>query len=260
MARSLIGALIRSGANARSIAVAEPEAGLREALARDFGVAVHAGNTDATRNADTIVLAVKPQVMRDVCGGIGTALGDARPLIVSIAAGIRLDQIEAWIGRGVPIVRAMPNTPALDRRRRDRADRECAYQRRRTRARASDARRGGTYGMDRARRADGHGDRVVGLGAGVFLPARRSARRCGRRTRPVARNRTHAREPDLPRRRPHARRERRSTVDAARTRDVAGRHDGRRACGVRCGRIAQARGDGRRRRDRTRPRIVLSAT
>jgi pyrroline-5-carboxylate reductase len=113
MARSLIGALIRGGANAHSIAVAEPETGLREALARDFGVAVHADNAKAVRNADTIVLAVKPQVMRDVCAGIGAALGDARPLIVSIAAGIRLDQIEAWIGHEVPIVRAMPNTPAL---------------------------------------------------------------------------------------------------------------------------------------------------
>jgi pyrroline-5-carboxylate reductase len=113
MARSLIGALIRGGTNARSIGVAEPEPGLRDALARDFGVAVRGSNADAIRNAETIVLAVKPQVMRDVCSGIGAALGDARPLIVSIAAGIRLDQVEAWIGRALPIVRAMPNTPAL---------------------------------------------------------------------------------------------------------------------------------------------------
>jgi len=113
MARSLIGALIRGGANARSISVAEPAANLRDALARDFRIAAHADNAEAIRNADTIVLAVKPQVMRDVCAGIGAVLGDARPLIVSIAAGIRLDQIETWIGHAVPIVRAMPNTPAL---------------------------------------------------------------------------------------------------------------------------------------------------
>ena len=113
MARSLIGALIRGGANARSIAVAEPDAGLRGALASDFGVEVHARNADAIRTAETIVLAVKPQVMRDVCAEIGAAMGSATPLIVSIAAGIRLDQIEEWIGAGVPIVRAMPNTPAL---------------------------------------------------------------------------------------------------------------------------------------------------
>jgi len=113
MARSLIGALIRGGVAARSIAVAEPDAPTREALARDFGIVAHASSTDAVRGASTIVLAVKPQVLAGVCPEIGRALGDAAPLIVSIAAGIRIDQIERWIGRPLPIVRAMPNTPAL---------------------------------------------------------------------------------------------------------------------------------------------------
>jgi len=113
MARSLIGALIRGGVAARSIAVAEPDATTREALARDFGIVAHANNTDAVRGASTIVLAVKPQVLAGVCAEIGRAIGDAAPLIVSIAAGIRIDQIERWIGRPLPIVRAMPNTPAL---------------------------------------------------------------------------------------------------------------------------------------------------
>ena len=113
MARSLIGALIRGGVAARSIAVAEPDATTREALARDFGIVAHASSTDVVRGASTIVLAVKPQVLAGVCPEIGRALGDAAPLIVSIAAGIRIDQIERWIGRPLPIVRAMPNTPAL---------------------------------------------------------------------------------------------------------------------------------------------------
>ena len=113
MARSLIGALIRGGVAARSIAVAEPDATTREALARDFGIVAHASSTDAVRGASTIVLAVKPQVLAGVCPEIGRVLGDAAPLIVSIAAGIRIDQIERWIGRPLPIVRAMPNTPAL---------------------------------------------------------------------------------------------------------------------------------------------------
>ena len=69
MARSLIGALIRGGVAAPSIAVAEPDAATRDALARDFGVAAHAGNAEAVRGAQTIVLAVKPQVMHDVCAG-----------------------------------------------------------------------------------------------------------------------------------------------------------------------------------------------
>ena len=113
MARSLIGALVRGGVAAQSIAVAEPDAATRGALARDFGVDAHAGSADAIRGAGTIVLAVKPQVLEAVCGELGHAIGDAKPLIVSIAAGIRIAQIERWIGRALPVVRAMPNTPAL---------------------------------------------------------------------------------------------------------------------------------------------------
>jgi pyrroline-5-carboxylate reductase len=113
MARSLVGALIGAGTGAGSIAVAEPDGTLRAALARDFGVATHADNAAAAKGADTIVLAVKPQVLRDVCVALGRTLGDAKPLVVSIAAGIRIDQIETWLGRKLPVVRAMPNTPAL---------------------------------------------------------------------------------------------------------------------------------------------------
>jgi pyrroline-5-carboxylate reductase len=113
MARSLVGALIGAGTGAGSIAVAEPDGTLRAALARDFGVATHADNAAAAKGADTIVLAVKPQVLRDVCVALGNTLGDAKPLVVSIAAGIRIDQIETWLGRKLPVVRAMPNTPAL---------------------------------------------------------------------------------------------------------------------------------------------------
>jgi len=113
MARSLIGALVGAGTGADSIVVAEPDPTLRGALASDFGVATHADNAGAVAGADTIVLAVKPQVLRDVCLALGTAIGEAKPLVVSIAAGIRIDQIETWLGRKLPVVRAMPNTPAL---------------------------------------------------------------------------------------------------------------------------------------------------
>ncbi|HET6546414.1 MAG TPA: pyrroline-5-carboxylate reductase [Rhodanobacteraceae bacterium] len=113
MARSLIGALLRGAASPDAIAVAEPDAALREALERDFGVAVHAGNSDAARDAGTIVLAVKPQVMQTVCTGLAPIVADRLPLVISIAAGIRLDQLQHWLGTELPMVRAMPNTPAL---------------------------------------------------------------------------------------------------------------------------------------------------
>jgi pyrroline-5-carboxylate reductase len=113
MARSLIGALVRAGAPAASIAVAEPNAELRAALARDFGVAVHERARDAVRGAAVVVLAVKPQVMKAVCAEFADAAAATRPMVVSIAAGIRIAQIEAWLGADLPVVRAMPNTPAL---------------------------------------------------------------------------------------------------------------------------------------------------
>jgi len=113
MARSLIGALVRDGLPAPSITVAEPDAATRDALARDFGVTVHATAAAATEGAAVVVLAVKPQVMKQVCGDIAAAVAASAPLVVSIAAGIRLAQLEDWLGTGSAIVRVMPNTPAL---------------------------------------------------------------------------------------------------------------------------------------------------
>jgi pyrroline-5-carboxylate reductase len=113
MARSLIGGLIRNGTPAASIAVSEPSAELRAALARDFSVATHAENAAAAKNADVLVFAVKPQVMKTVCSGLREIAQARRPLIVSIAAGIRIDQLDAWLGGNLAIVRCMPNTPAL---------------------------------------------------------------------------------------------------------------------------------------------------
>lgn len=113
MARSLIGGLIRNGAPPDTISVAEPNAELRAALARDFSIATQADNTDAARAADVVVLAVKPQVMKTVCAGLRNVAQTRKPLVVSIAAGIRIDQLDAWLGGSLPIVRCMPNTPAL---------------------------------------------------------------------------------------------------------------------------------------------------
>ncbi len=113
MARSLIGALVRGGMPAASIAVAEPNSATREALAHDFGVTVHACAIDAARNAPTLVLAVKPQVMKSVCAEIAPAVQASRALVISIAAGIRLAQFARWLGADAAVVRAMPNTPAL---------------------------------------------------------------------------------------------------------------------------------------------------
>jgi pyrroline-5-carboxylate reductase len=113
MARSLIGGLIARGMPAERIAVAEPVQTLRQSLADDFGVAVHAEASAAVAEATLWMMAVKPQVMREVCGSLAAAAQVARPLVVSIAAGITAEQLDRWLGGDRAIVRAMPNTPAL---------------------------------------------------------------------------------------------------------------------------------------------------
>src|SRR5688572_1271751 len=111
MARSLIGGLIARGARPAQIAVSEPVAALREALADEFGVRVTADNLDAVREADLVLLAVKPQAMRSVCEQLAGRLEGA--IVVSIAAGITCAQLRRWLGKAAAIVRCMPNTPAL---------------------------------------------------------------------------------------------------------------------------------------------------
>ena len=113
MARSLIGGLIARGHWADAIHVAEPVAELREALQRDFGVAVHADAAEAVPGCVAWVLAVKPQVMRQVGHALAAQVAEARPMVVSIAAGITSTQLQQWLGAGAAVVRSMPNTPAL---------------------------------------------------------------------------------------------------------------------------------------------------
>jgi len=113
MARSLIGGWLAAGVPAASIRVADPDPDCRAGLARDFNVAVFAAADAAVAGADTWVFAVKPQVLRAVCASLAAAAQAARPLLVSIAAGITTTQLDDWLGGGHALVRAMPNTPAL---------------------------------------------------------------------------------------------------------------------------------------------------
>ncbi|MCK7594370.1 pyrroline-5-carboxylate reductase [Pseudomarimonas salicorniae] len=112
MARALIGGLCRRGAEPGRIRVAEPQAALREGLKADFGVVATASGTEAVADADVVLLAVKPQVMREALGDLAASLPDGA-LLVSIAAGLTSSQIDRWAGGGRRVVRAMPNTPAL---------------------------------------------------------------------------------------------------------------------------------------------------
>jgi len=113
MARGLIGGLIAKGASPALITVAEPDAAGRDALHHSFGVTVTSDNAAAIRGARVVVLAVKPQIMAQVVRALAPALLLSRPLVISVAAGIRVGDLQGWIGAGVPVVRCMPNRPAL---------------------------------------------------------------------------------------------------------------------------------------------------
>lgn len=111
MAIAIIGGLLAKGQAAGDIAVAERDTDQRQRLASDFGVQVEASPGDALGSADVLVLAVKPQQMREAAASLVPLPGGQ--LVVSIAAGIRLADLSRWLGGHQLLVRAMPNTPAL---------------------------------------------------------------------------------------------------------------------------------------------------
>jgi len=114
MARALIGGLLERGWHAGAISVGDPDSHQRSELVRLFpGVRVEADNAVATRDRSTWILAVKPQQLRDV---VATLMANSRTrpsLVISVAAGIPTDAIRYWLGGSVPVVRSMPNRPAL---------------------------------------------------------------------------------------------------------------------------------------------------
>jgi pyrroline-5-carboxylate reductase len=113
MGRALVAALRRDGVAAARIAVGETDAALRAALNREFGVAASADNGQVAAGAAVLVLAVKPQDMARVLQPLAAQLLRDRPVLLSIAAGLRTADLARWCGGAVPVVRAMPNRPAL---------------------------------------------------------------------------------------------------------------------------------------------------
>lgn len=114
MARAIAGGLVRSGFGAGNLAIAEPRAEQRELLSREFpDVLVTADNDAVAAATGTLLLAVKPQILGAVCRDLRAAAQKSKPLVISIAAGPTVDDIDGWLGGGLEIVRAMPNQPAL---------------------------------------------------------------------------------------------------------------------------------------------------
>jgi pyrroline-5-carboxylate reductase len=113
MGRALIGGLLRRGTRPEHISVGESFAPARDALSADFGIQATPDNAAAVEAASVVVVAVKPQIAGTVLAPLQPLLQRTRPLVISIVAGIRVSALERWCGIGVPVVRAMPNRPAL---------------------------------------------------------------------------------------------------------------------------------------------------
>ncbi len=113
MGTSLISGLIANGHPASSLSGVDPDENQRRKLAERHDVRVTAAIAEGVPGADVIVLAVKPQTVTAVLAEVKPALQAERPLVLSIAAGVRSANISKALGGACPVVRAMPNTPAL---------------------------------------------------------------------------------------------------------------------------------------------------
>ena len=117
MTRAIAGGLLDNGFSADNISIAEPNSEQRKALAKDLpGILVSDDNNEVASKADSVVLSVKPQVLAGVCRALSDTVTATRPLIISVAAGVRSSDIDKWLGGGHAVVRIMPNQPALLRK------------------------------------------------------------------------------------------------------------------------------------------------
>lgn len=122
MASAIIGGLQRKDAREfapKNLHIVEIDPDTRAKLEQKFGVECFSEASKAVRDDDVIVLAVKPQHLRDAArelrekGWPGGLSPDPGNLVISIAAGVRLIDLSRWLGGHARLIRAMPNTPAL---------------------------------------------------------------------------------------------------------------------------------------------------
>ena len=113
MARSLVGGLISQGIVPSDILMSDLHPETLEKLHQELGIRTTQNNHEVAAQATTIILAVKPQVMKSVIESIREPLQQHRPLIISIAAGTPCANLMQWLDAPIPLIRCMPNTPAL---------------------------------------------------------------------------------------------------------------------------------------------------
>lgn len=116
MAKAIINGLIKNHFPKHQLWVSEPKQDHLDFLKTTYQVNVTQDNLELANQTDAIILAVKPDVIKTVIASLKSILQQRKPLVISIAAGISTQAIYQWVGdteRKLPIVRAMPNTPAF---------------------------------------------------------------------------------------------------------------------------------------------------
>ncbi len=113
MASAIFKGMLANGYPADLITATGPDQTALSALSDELGIQTTTHNIDAVAKSDVVVLAVKPQIMKQVCNELAEQALHSRPLIISVAAGLHASTLDQWLGGGHAIVRCMPNTPSL---------------------------------------------------------------------------------------------------------------------------------------------------
>jgi len=113
MATSLIGGLLKRGFMPSQITASDPGGHQRQVVTEKFGVQSFHDNNAHFGIPDVVVFAVKPQIMKKVVLDVANSIAETGALVISIAAGIKVEHLENWLSKDTAIVRTMPNTPAL---------------------------------------------------------------------------------------------------------------------------------------------------
>ena len=112
MAYALINGLLNNGYDSKNIKVSDPNDELLRKREAELNITTFTKNSSLLEVCDVVVFAVKPQVLTEVCLGLREKI-KPNHLFISIVAGIRVNDINRWLGGNYPMVRTMPNTPAL---------------------------------------------------------------------------------------------------------------------------------------------------
>jgi pyrroline-5-carboxylate reductase len=112
MAGAIIKGLLASGFEANRLWIYDRNSEQSDHFA-EFGVNVASDANALAYSCDAMVLAVKPQGLKDACTSLAEAVSESKPLILSVVAAIPQKSIQTWLNTELPIVRVMPNTPAL---------------------------------------------------------------------------------------------------------------------------------------------------